>query len=267
MNSWSKEETRRAGHPYGGRMTSRTSRLVVAAALVALAGASALPASAAGMTQLHLDLDNGETLKPGTAVRDDSGSGAHGVVDVLFGGTIRSVLGVGGTRAARFPKPCTTEPCPNAMIRVDDRPGLDPGTKAFEWGATVKLAPAETSKGANVVQKGLFNEVGGQWKLQIDGGAGLPSCLVSGTLADGTTARTTVVAKVSVADGKWHQVTCRRTGTTVSVRVDGVVRGSLPASPVRVDSAAPVTIGAKSVKAQDNDQYFGALDDVFMRLI
>ena len=248
-------------------MTSRTPRAAVTAVALALACVGALPASAAGSTQLHLDLDNGETLKPGTVVVDDSGAGASGVVEVAYGGALRSVLGTGGTRAVRFPAPCTAEPCPNAMVRVDDRPGLDPGTAAFEWGATVKLAPGETSKGANVLQKGLYRQTGGQWKLQVDGGAGYPSCLLSGIRPNGSVLRRSAVSTVSVANGKWRQVTCRRTATELSVLVDRVVAGTVAAPLVHVSSTAPVTVGAKSVSAQDNDQFFGALDDVFMRLL
>lgn len=248
-------------------MPASVRRLVVAAAVLAVVGPGAVPAQAAGPPQVHFDLDNGETLRPGTAVRDDSGNGADGVVQVGLGGALRPVRGTDGTRAVRFPAPCTVEPCPNAMIRVSDRPGLDPGRAAFEWGAAVKLAADETSKGANVLQKGLFNQVGGQWKLQVDGGAGFPSCILSGTEADGSTSRTIVVSTVSIANGRWRQVSCRRDAGALSVSVDGRVTGSASAPVVKVSSSAPVTVGAKSVKARDNDQFFGALDDVFMRLL
>ena len=188
-------------------------------------------------------------------------------MQVVSGGTLRSVVGVDGTRAVRFPAPCSAAPCPKAMISIADRPSLDPGTASFEWGATIKLKATETSKGANVLQKGLFNQVGGQWKLQVDGGAGHPSCILSGTRPDGTSQRTTLVSTTSIANGRWHQVTCRRTATDVTIVTDGVVTGTAAATAVNVSSSAPVTVGAKSVKAQNNDQFFGILDDVFMRVL
>ena len=57
-----------------------------------------------------------------------------------------------------------------------------------------------------------------------------------------------------------------RMGGTLTIVVDRVVRGSLTAALVTVSSAAPVTLGAKAVKAQDGDQFSGTLDEVFKRL-
>ena len=71
---------------------------------------------------------------------------------------------------------------------------------------------------------------------------------------------------MSVADGRWHQLTCRRTSGTLAVLVDGVVRGSVTAARVTTSSSAPVTIGAKAVKAEDNDQFSGIVDELFLRL-
>lgn len=248
-------------------MVSRPAVALASLAATALVGVGVLSASAADTSRMRLDLDNGESLRPGTLVADDAPGGVDGVVVVRYGGTLRSVPGVSGTRAVRFPGPCTNEPCPNAMIKVADRASLDPGTQAFEWGATVNLAPRETAKGENVLQKGLYNQVGGQWKLQIDGRAGHPSCIVSGTRADGSKARILVESSVSVANGTWRRVACRRTARDVSVLVDGVVRGRKASPLLKVSSTAPVTIGAKSVDPQDNDQFSGALDNVFMRTL
>jgi len=239
---------------------------LAAAAALAVVGVLAGPAQAATSTRLQLDFDNGESAATGSTVRDDSGYGNNGVVQAEYGGALKIVEGVSGTRGVRFPAPCKTEPCPNAMIKISDSSALDPGTASFEWGASIKLSLSETSDGANVLQKGLYNQNGGQWKLQVDGDPGHPSCILSGTLSDGTFKRTKVRSTVTVADGSWHQVTCRRTSGSVSILVDGVTRGSASAAPVKVSSSAPVTIGAKAVKPKNNDQFFGVLDNVFMRL-
>lgn len=244
-----------------------TRRVLVPPAVVcALLTGMAAPALAAPSTRLHLDVENGESGAAGSLVRDDSGQGSNGVVQVAHGGTLRVVAGVGGSRALRFPARCTAEPCANAMVRIPDAPALDPGTAAFEWGASVSLTSAETAKGSNVLQKGRYDDPGGQWKLQVDGAAGLPSCIVSGRRADGSLQRTKVTSSVSIASGGWRKVTCRRTASTLSVVVDGVTR-SVPTSPVRVESAAPVTVGAKAVAPWDNDQFHGAVDELFMRLL
>ena len=132
----------------------------------------------------------------------------------------------------------------------------------------MKLGARETADGENVMQKGLWGQVGGQWKLQIDKAAGIPSCVVSGVWPkDGSMLRVVVKASISVADGKWHDLRCRRTVDGVAVVIDGVVQGSMAMPVVDVNSDAPVTIGAKSVKPRDNDQFHGVLDDVFMALL
>ena len=248
--------------------TRRRSHVLAASTVSALAllTYAALPASATASTRLHLDLENGETGATGSRVVDDSGYGSSGVVEVAYGGAVRIVEGVGGGRALRFPGQCSSEPCPNGDVRIPDSAVLDPGSRDFEWGAHVKLSLSQTAPGANVLQKGLYQESGGQWKLQIDGSPGRPSCILSGRRYDGALQRTVARSSVSVADGVWRQVTCRRTGGTLAVLVDGVVRGSVTAAVVTTSSSAPVTVGAKAVTPQDNDQFFGAVDEVFMRL-
>ena len=76
-----------------------------------------------------------------------------------------------------------------------------------------------------------------------------------------------VKADVGVADSTWHTVVCRRTDAGVEIFVDGVLRGGEAMAPVELNSPATVTVGAKDVKSDDNDQFQGRLDDVFMRLI
>ena len=242
-------------------------RLALVAAALAAVGAIAAPASAATSTRLHVDVENGESGATGSTVRDDSGYGANGVVQAAFGGGVRVVEGLSGSHGLRFPARCSAEPCPNAMVRIPDQAALDPGTASFEWGAAVKLTLSETAQGANVIQKGLYNQSGGQWKLQVDGSPGLPSCILSGTRSDGSFQRTKVRSSVTVADGVWHRVVCRRTSSSISIIIDGVTRGSMSASVVRLSSSAPVTIGAKSVESRDNDQFHGVVDEIFMRLI
>ena len=87
-------------------------------------------------------------------------------------------------------------------------PALDPGDRDFEFGATVWLAPDQTTTGSNIVQKGRFGTDGGQWKLQVDSDEGEPSCVVRG---DAPRAEPVVVrSKVSISDSAWHRVVCRR---------------------------------------------------------
>lgn len=193
----------------------------------------------------------------GTAV-DVSGGDHNAVVRGNRGGGVAAVTGP-IDQAARFPAPCRpgTSLCPRAILETPHRPELNPGTRPLRYGATVLLPASHTSIGSNVIQKGFFASVS-QWKLQIDGTAGAPSCVLVGN-GHGWVAK----SAVRVADGAWHRVECRRWADTLTVLVDGQVTGQrrIPAG-LSLANLAPVRVGGNGL-GQFNDQYFGALDDVF----
>jgi concanavalin A-like lectin/glucanase superfamily protein len=139
---------------------------------------------------------------------------------------------------------------------------LNPGTRPLAFGATVRLAGGQTSKGQNVVQKG-YSARSSQYKLQIDGIAGKPSCVL---VDDKRPILQLVRSSVTVADDVWHSVACRRTGGFLVILVDGVLRGltRIPAT-LSVTNRYPLSIGGKGA-SQDNDQFQGALDDVWVRI-
>ena len=189
------------------------------------------------------------------------GSGLRNDLTPYAGGPARPRRIRHGTgEAVQFPPPCTREPCPRLILRVSSRPGLNPGTSPFSYGATVRLARRHTTDGQNVLQKGYAAE-GSQYKLQIDGRAGHPSCVLVG---EGSRRIHVAVADVGVADGGWHQVTCRRGRDTLTILVDGAPRAGTPIPPdLRVDNAMSLNIGGKSAHAR-NDQFHGAADDIWI---
>ena len=163
-----------------------------------------------------------------------------------------------------FPSPCppsVTATCPKAIIQVDDDASLDPGPADYEWGASVLLEAGETSKGSNIIQKGFSVGGGSQWKLQVDGVNGHPSCVVVG---QGESTIHDVYADVTIADGTWHDVSCHREAGKLVISVDGRKRGSaaIPKD-LTISPAGPMRIGGKSLKP-NNDQFFGTLDDVYV---
>lgn len=173
-----------------------------------------------------------------------------------------SVTRHAGGRALEFPKKCTGGRCPHAMLEAAHAADLDPGTAPIAFGAAVKLARSQTTDGQNVLQKG-YSAAGSQYKLQIDGMPGRPSC----ALVDDVD-RTIYLAKssVSVADKQWHNIECRRNGTAFSILVDGAVAGStvVPAT-LAVSNTVPLDVGGKGT-GQDNDQFQGSLDDVWVTI-
>jgi hypothetical protein len=138
----------------------------------------------------------------------------------------------------------------------------NPGTAPLRFGAAVRLFANETSDGENVLQKG-FSHGHSQFKMQIDGAGGQPSCVLVGTAS----AQIHVVtAGVSVADGQWHTIECVRAGASLTAVVDGAVAGRADV-PVELSivNSDPLRLGGKGISA-NNDQFHGAMDDVFVSI-
>jgi hypothetical protein len=232
------------------------------ALFVVVAGLVAVPHPAVAATTPILvaryDFDERTTL-----VADESGRGHTMTLLTANGGALKTVPhGIG--RAVAFPLKCTrkTSTCPHVVLQSPSSADLNPGVRALTYGATVRLAASQTSKGQNVVQKG-YSATSSQYKLQVDGRAGRPSCV----LVDHRTPTITLVrSSVSVADGGWHTIYCRRTGTAFRIVVDRVIRGEviIPAA-LSVTNNEPLSIGGKGAY-RDNDQFQGAVDDVWVRV-
>jgi hypothetical protein len=195
------------------------------------------------------------------SVQDQSGYGHNLTIVSGNGGKVHTIAH-GSGQALAFPAKCSGSACPHVALRSPSTPDLNPGTRAISFGASVHLGRTQTTKGQNVVQKG-YSATSSQYKLQIDGKAGRPSCVV---VDDRKPTIQLVRSSVSVADGAWHTVECRRAGTLLRILVDGVARGSrrIPAG-LSISNNRPLSIGGKGAYA-DNDQFQGALDNVWVRI-
>lgn len=194
----------------------------------------------------------------GTAAWSDSSGNGNTLLPVSGNDATAHLVGHDAGTAVRFPAPCGSTPCRRLVLQAADRPALNPAASPFRFGASLRLAPNRTSKGQNILQKGYSTE-GSQYKLQVDGRSGHPSC----ALVAGTTIHL-VLATVSVADGLWHTVECRRDSASLTVHVDRVARGTItvPAE-LSVVNTEPLSLGGKSAFG-DNDQFHGELDDVWL---
>lgn len=211
---------------------------------------------------LWLPFDEVTTAEDGTEELP-AGSGAPyaGRVVQANGGEVQQVEGPEGRGSAlQFPAVCDAPSgCPMALVEVAPAAAFEPGAAAFSWGASVRLPPSATTGGSNVVQQGRFGSEGGQWKLQVDGEEGMPSCRVRGDAGD-----LVVTSSVSVADDAWHRVVCHRDDEGVSIAVDGEVVRETGATGV-IASAEPIRVGSPGVNDGD-DQFSGSIDDVFLEL-
>jgi hypothetical protein len=246
-----------AGDDRGARTRSspRTDRSKNAPGPGASAELPAASASAVPWMDVRYAFDEGFTEQIG-----DARLPLH--VKVAEGGSLGATRH-GAGRAVRFPRPCAeygAERCSRAVLQSGPALFLNPDRAPFRFGASILLAPDETSKGANVVQKG-FSVGDSQFKLQVDGLAGMPSCVVVG---NGSPVIYLAQASVSVSDGVWHQVECRRGDAVLTIVVDGSTVGQKAIPPsLSIVNSDPLSIGGKGTTA-NNDQFTGSIDDVFV---
>jgi hypothetical protein len=193
----------------------------------------------------------------------DDGSGKKHLLRAVTrnGGAVKMTTH-GNGQALVFPAKCAGATCPKLVLQSADTPDLNPAAGPLRYGASVLLDPAEAGGGENVLQKG-YAAGGGQYKLQVDGESGKPSCAMGGK-----TETTVHIARSrdSIADGEWHTLECRRSGATLAVVVDDHVKTSvaIPES-LSVVTTQPLSLGGKGV-GQDNDQFHGSLDDVWVQV-
>jgi hypothetical protein len=180
------------------------------------------------------------------------------------GGTLRLVP-QGGGLAVDYPDRCTLtreRDCPRAILEGVRDDTLNPGRRSLRYGASVLMTHADLADGANVLQKGY--SVGGisQFKLQVDHQQGRPSCVIAGQRARIYRAE----PLVDVADGTWHALECRRTPNRLIMFVDGIVRAWVSIPPLlSIANAEPLRVGGKGA-APGNDQFAGAIDNVFVSI-
>ncbi|HWS38298.1 MAG TPA: LamG-like jellyroll fold domain-containing protein [Actinoplanes sp.] len=199
------------------------------------------------------------TVNDGTY--DDGSGQGHVLHTVARNGATPRMVPHGRGHAVGFPAKCSGGHCPRLVLRAGDTTGLNPGTGPLRYGAGVLLSPTETGRGENILQKG-YSTGGGQYKLQVDGRSGHPSCGMS----DEAGTVYVVHSATTVADGRWHSLECRRSGADLTILVDGRLESvtTIPAT-LSVNTEHPITIGGKGV-GRNNDQFHGTLDDVWVRI-
>ncbi len=196
-------------------------------------------------------------------IAEKSGRGVALKIRTADKGTVNFYSASGG-RYIRMPLRCAAGAtvCPRALLEGTDDADLDPGTRTFTWGATLKLAKAQLAGSANVVQKGVATTES-QWKMQVGATHGRAQCVVVGR---GSTKAYVARSTVAVADGGWHRIVCRRSGATLTVHVDGVQRGSVsvPAT-LSIVNDKPLRVAGPNFNTS-SDMYHGFLDNVYAQV-
>ncbi len=182
----------------------------------------------------------------GSVAHDSSGRGNDGALH----GAMVGLPGYDGTSYA-FAN--------NAWVEVPASESLNPGTEDFYLSArvnfTVAPGPDETY---DIIRKGRFATDGGEYKLEIVSG-GRVRCTARDS--DGV-AGAVYGPKTNLADGNWHLIGCRLTGSKFSVGADNVVWSkSVPFG--WIGNSKALSIGSKY---GEEDGVPGRIDEVRLEI-
>jgi hypothetical protein len=238
---------------------------LLAVALIAVPAVpvlAATPAAAAGPVLVaRYTFDGG--VSPAGKVSENSGRGVALTVRSADRGTVRFPAATGG-KYAGLPARCAkaAKVCPKALLEGSDDPDLDPGTRRFTWAASVRVSKAQLAGSANVVQKGVATTES-QWKMQVGLKNGRAQCVVVGR---GSAKAYVARSSAGVADGNWHKILCQRSGASLSVHVDGALKGrtAVPAA-MSILNDKPLRIGGPNFHTT-SDMFHGDVDDVYAQL-
>ncbi len=213
-----------------------------------------------GRDTFRFTFNGHQSLKAKSHVRDDTGHGHYGLIRTSGAGHLTVVKkGVKGTHAAGFPRVCVG--CNRAIITVADKPALNPGRRAFAFGASIRLTPKQAPAGRdpNILTKGANRHH--KFKLHLIGAK--PRCVFAGTRNE-----VTITSTFPIDDSQWHRVVCTRQGKLDRLFVDGTLQASSKTTYTGpITSTSPVKIGGRAVgHAGSNDQFHGNLDNVFLHI-
>lgn len=186
----------------------------------------------------------------------DEPSGTTTVVDSVGGHDGRAtdvVFGEPGYQGSAYRFNGTT-----SIVRVPHGDGLDPGTGAFAFGGWVNFNELPPERTWDVLRKGVTGTAGGNYKLELFTGNGTARARC--VWKDGQGTSISVVRGSNLHDGGWHELTCRRNGSTFSLTVDSAT-SSNTASLGSIANTAELTIGAK---ATDSDVFKGRIDEAWV---
>jgi hypothetical protein len=139
----------------------------------------------------------------------------------------------------------------SSRVIVPNASSLNPKTKDFSFRVSLSMtvAPA-VGETYDVLRKGLATTKGGDYKLEIENVKGLAvaHCVVRSVLPDSTRVAAEIEGTTDLADGKLHVVTCTKTSTGLTVKVDSerartkVIPGGLGS----VSNSFDLGLGAKA---------------------
>jgi hypothetical protein len=214
----------------------------------------ALPGTASAAAVRHGHWALNETS--GNVAVDSSGFGNNGTsFDVGRDGEAYTFNGT----SSRVIVPDTSPTAPGS---------LDPGSQNFSFGATVSMpAPPDAGETYDVLRKGLSSTRGGDYKLEVKNARGkaVARCVVRDDARVGANIQS--LAKVNLAGTGVHTVTCTKTSTGVTIRVDGGAARTKSVNRLgAVSNTANLALGAKAEGTARTgfDWYKGKIHDAWV---
>jgi hypothetical protein len=196
-----------------------------------LAITAAPPASAAGTYRAHWSLN-----EVGSSVAvDSSGNGNNG--------TNYNVVGDGSSYTFNGT---------DSRVVVPTSGILNPGAADFSWGVTLSMSqpPSPVGETYDVLRKGLVTTKGGDYKFEVKNvnGKAVARCVAKSFRPDGTKVLAAIQGTTTLADSRQHVVTCTKTSTSITLKVDSLTprtktfSGGLGS----VSNSANLALGAKA---------------------
>jgi hypothetical protein len=221
---------------------------LIATAVVGVAFAA--PASGAGTVLANWQMNEG----PGATTMVDSSGHVNGSI----GSAVKTGVVFQGATGYQWPFTSPTKPPaqPQRIIQANSAT-LNPNSGNY----SVTLRYRTTQHFGNIIQKGQAGAKGGYFKIENPNGR--LNCVFRGTNSSGAFQRKAVQAPTTQSDGNWHIATCARTGSTLTLTIDGHVVATATGSSGNINNPNPITIGGKLNCDQVNttcDYFTGGID-------
>ncbi len=199
-------------------------------AAVAVVVAFAAPASAATLANWQMNEGSGATV-----MVDSSGH-----VNGTIGSDVVTGFKFNGATGYHWPFVSPTQPPahPGRIVQASSST-LNPNSGNY----TVQLRYRTTKHFGNIVQKGQAGSSGGYFKIENPNGK--LTCVFRGTNSSGSFLRKQVVSPSVLSDGAWHVARCARTGTGVTLTIDGKVVDTAKGSSGNITNNRPISIAGK----------------------
>ena len=169
----------------------------------------------------------------GARVANDSSSSN---LDGRVGSDVVTGVKYDGATAYRFTTANRYDVRPQHLVTIPNNDRLNPGTSKYV--VSVRFRTARDF--SNVVQKGQGATAGGNWKIEVYNGRAI--CLFRA----GNGSDVAVRSKGRIDDGRWHSIRCGRSGSSVTLYVDGTLQGKGSGISGSLRNSWELAIGGKS---------------------